>query len=134
MKKLFAVLFLAGLWPALPAAEFPPGYALMTATTVNSFANVLTNDPPIAYSAALTNYVEFSTLHTFQYVFSSTNNGYIALDRSLTGTNWTVVATNEFTSPGGEAEQTMLGKWKYVRVRCFGSNVVATVHYLGARQ
>ena len=123
---LLAVLCLA---PRTSAEDFPPAVALMTDNQTNTFSSF-----GAAYSSAATNTISFSSYHTFQTVLSSTNAATIGLDRSLNGHHWIAVGTNSFTSPGGTGEQTMTGKWNYSRVRIYGSNVTATVYYLGARQ
>lgn len=111
------------------AEDFPVAASLTTDNQTNTFSSF-----GASYASAATNRISFASYHTFQTVLSSTNAATIGLDRSLDGANWTVVGTNTFASPGGSGEQTMAGKWNYSRIRIYGSNVTATVYYLGARQ
>jgi hypothetical protein len=95
---------------------------------------VVSNTIPQFY----TNNISFGLYHTFHILISNSDTNVIAkvaIDRSLDGINWIVVATNANTalSNSAFAETTMTGKWTWARYRCYGTNVTGTVFYVGGR-
>lgn len=111
---------------------FSPAQVIYTVTNTVTFG--ITNQTV----QLATNNIEFGLYHTFQVAITSSDTNvlaHVAIDRSLDGVHWTVVGTNAnaAATSSGSGEQTMTGKWTWVRYRAYGSNVVGTVYYLGGR-
>ncbi len=111
---------------------FPEATVIYVQT--NSQAITLTNQTLQFF----TNNIAFGLYHTFQVNItgSDTNTvARVAVDRSIDGSNWTIVGTNANAalSTTGAGEQTMTGKWYWARYRVYGSNVTGTVVYMGGR-
>ena len=95
--------------------------------TAASSANLVTNAVP---TATVTNFGGASLYHTYQV--GGTNAVWFAVDRSLDRTNWYLGTTNAVAA-GGVGEATVTGKYQYFRVRIQGTNVGATINYMGGR-
>ena len=91
------------------------------------YLNGFTNAVP---TAVVTNYTPVGVYHTYQLV--GTNVFSYAIDRTLDRTNWYVGATNA-VAIGTVAEATITGKYQHFRVRIQGTNVGATINYMGGQ-
>lgn len=104
-----------------------------TAFYVNSITNTVTtsggND---GGTLSLTNDISASLYHTFQFTSVSTNATTCWLYRSVDGSGWNLVGSNNLAA-NGTGEQSMTGKWRFFRFLVTGSNTVTTAKYMGGR-
>ena len=136
MKSLCYILValavcMAARAQVLTDVAYPAGSAYTA-----DYAVMATLTSPNTNSFSITNRVDcclYSTIH----IYNSTNlNGFsFVVDRSLDSTNWIAGATNTVpgSTNGGISEATFTGKYGFLRVRTFGTNIVGGITYLGGR-
>lgn len=74
--------------------------------------------------------IEKNTYHALQVVNTGTNTAYVGIDRSLDGSHW-VVGWTQIVSAASSGDTNVVGKWAYLRARCYSTNTPLTVLYLG---
>lgn len=130
MKRTLIVLFLALAASVAGAQNLPLANAFYAIQYANSFSGAYTNTVVVG-----TNKIQDALYHTFYINTSSTVNGAIyTIAFSGDTTNWVTAGTLSTTSTGATALTTnFVSKQMYYRVSVTGTNVAATVLYLGGR-
>ena len=130
MKRALMILFLTLAVSAARAQNLPLADAFYTVQYANSFSGLYTNSIVVG-----TNNIGDALYHTFYINTSSTVNGAVyTIAFSGDTTNWVTAGTLSTTSTGVTALTTnFVSKQMYYRVSVGGTNVAATVSYLGGR-
>lgn len=75
-------------------------------------------------------FIEKNTYHAIQVINTGTNAAHVGIDRSLDGSHWTVGWT-QIVAAASTGDTNVVGKWSYIRARCYSTNTPLTVLYLG---
>ena len=131
MKRVLTVIFLTLAVSAARAENLPLADAFYGIQYANSFSGLYTNTVVVG-----TNNIGDALYHTF-YINTSTNTtsgASYAIAFSGDTTNWVTAVTLSTASTGATALTTnFVSKQMYYRVSVGGTNVAATVSYLGGR-
>ena len=130
MKRALIVFLLALAALVARAENLPLANAFYAVQYANSFSGLYTNTVVVG-----TNNIGDALYHTFYINTSSTVNGAVyTIAFSGDTTNWVTAGTLSTTSTGVTALTTnFVSKQMYYRVSVGGTNVAATVSYLGGR-
>ncbi len=74
--------------------------------------------------------VEKNNYHAIQVINTGTNASYVGIDRSLDGSHW-VVGWTQVVAAASSNDTNIVGKWHYIKTRCYSTNSPMTVLYLG---
>ncbi len=129
--KTLAVLFVGTM--VAKSAIFPPqvGFNTYYSNLLSFATNSLTTN-----AVTVTNFVEMNLYHTLQYGLTTngvTNSVTFIADTSLDSTNWVHQGTNSIAATGGTDYLTVVGKWRFIRVRAGNTGGAGSVQYLGGR-
>ena len=130
MKRVLTVIFLTLAVSAARAENLPLADAFYGIQYANSFSGLYTNTVVVG-----TNNIGDALYHTF-YVNTTTNLNGASYAIAFSGdtTNWVTAGTLSTASTGASALTTnFVSKQMYYRVSVGGTNVAATVSYLGGR-